>query len=141
MRSSSCWSRIVSSSSRSSSFEAKWWSSPGSLSPTRFAIVFSDAPRKPRVAKTSLAAARIASRRSRPLAYPRSRPVPTAGQRSQLEARLFGQVARRASDRQRVAPGRDDPLTAARIEVRQFVAAEAEGDDHAAAGVEADLRV
>ena len=48
--------------------EEKWCSSPGSLTPTSLAIVASEAPRKPRVAKTSLAAARIASRRSRPFA-------------------------------------------------------------------------
>ena len=49
MRSSSCWSRSLSSSSSSSSLEAKWCSRPGSLIPTRLAMVASDAPRKPRV--------------------------------------------------------------------------------------------
>ena len=113
MRSSSCWSRSLSSSSSSSSLEAKWCSSPGSLIPTRLAMVASDAPRKPRVAKTSLAAAedRVATlatlRVPAPLpargahgagAWPRGRAYRWSWRPSSKLCAL-GQVARRAADR------------------------------------------
>ena len=156
MRSSSCWSRSLSSSRSSSSFDAKWCSSPGSLIPTRLAMVARDAPRNPRVAKTSLAAARIASRRSRPLAYPpRSRPVVlTAPEPSRVRPRTqrcprppnsklcaLGQIARRAPHRQRVAPVGDDLAVRALVEVGQVGAVQSEGDDRAATRRELDLLV
>ena len=52
---------------------------PGLASPTRVAIVDSDAPWNPCAANTSFAAARIASRRSRPFAYPPRRVPAMAG--------------------------------------------------------------
>ena len=69
----------VSNSRSRCSLDGKWCRSPGSLSPTRVAIVASDAPWNPCAANTSFAAARIASRRSRPFAYPPRRVPAMAG--------------------------------------------------------------